>query len=196
MITPQGMKRQGEGRSVPARERAFMGCLQAPTSRAQVTVEDLLIPPQHGYVYVFVGPCELGEEQVDGPAAAEAPGAGKARHEVVNGPNGGESLHIFFRRVVAGVVACLPGAPVASSFHTATIGLVRARPFSGHLFHRTEPPPPSCHRNVAKYSKFATQISKWLGNLARHVVLPHDTSLDESPSLSQFLQPNMHAIAC
>ena len=42
-----------------------------------------------------------------------------------------------------------------SSFHTARRGLVRARPFSGHLFHKTESPPPSCHGNVVKCSRFA-----------------------------------------
>ncbi len=34
-----------------------------------------------------------GEEQVDSPAAAETPGAGKVAHEMIDGPNGGEGLH-------------------------------------------------------------------------------------------------------
>jgi len=34
-----------------------------------------------------------GEEQVDSPAAAETPVAGKVDHEGVDGPNGGEGLH-------------------------------------------------------------------------------------------------------
>jgi len=42
-----------------------------------------------------------------------------------------------------------------SSFHTVTRGLVRARLFSGKLFHKTEASPPSCHGNVAKWSRFA-----------------------------------------
>ncbi len=90
---PQGMDRQGEGRSIPASECAFVGCFEAPASRVQVAVERPLVPPQHGEVHIFVGSRGPGEEQVDSPADAEAPAAWKVGHEVVDGPNGGEDLH-------------------------------------------------------------------------------------------------------
>ena len=67
VAAPQGMDRQGEGRSVPAGECAFVGCFEAPASRVQVAVERPLVPPQYGEVYVFMRSGGPGEEQVDSP---------------------------------------------------------------------------------------------------------------------------------